>query len=201
VVEVLRHEAAVNHTLASADVSILCPYDAGHLDADVIDGAEVTHPRLISEKTSRVNERYEDPLELLTGRRWAQGPGSEPISQLPFEGDLQALREAVVSDPVAQTLGTERRADLVFVINEAATNALRHGDGDCTARLWQDGETVVSEVTTRSPLADALVGRRRPDHGAHSGRGLWLINQVCDLVELRTGDGGTTVRMHLREAT
>jgi hypothetical protein len=44
------------------------------------------------------------------------------------------------------------------------------------------------------------VGRRRPDHGAETGRGLWLINQVCDLVELRTGACGTTVRMHLREA-
>jgi hypothetical protein len=29
---------------------------------------------------------------------------------------------------------------------------------------------------------------------------LWLVNQVCDLVELRSGADGTTVRMHMRRA-
>jgi len=29
---------------------------------------------------------------------------------------------------------------------------------------------------------------------------LWLVNQVCDLVELRSGEDGTTVRMHMRRA-
>ncbi|MEA2213080.1 MAG: hypothetical protein QOF83_3028 [Solirubrobacteraceae bacterium] len=198
VVEVLRHEAAINHALASADVSILCPYDAGHLDAKVLEGAELTHPRLVTNGTSEASQRYEDPLELLAGDRWPQEPRREPISQLDFAGDLHALRNAVATDPVAENLGRERRADLVFVINEAATNAIKHGDGRCTARLWQDGETVVSEVATAAPLADALVGRRRPEHSAQSGRGLWLINQVCDLVELRSGEHGTTVRMHLR---
>lgn len=200
VVEVLRHEAAINHALASAEISILCPYDAAHLDADVLEGAELTHPRLITNGTGRASERYGDPLELLAGERWPQEPRKDPVSELDFDGDLHALRSAVAGDPVAEMLGRERREDLVFVINEAATNAVKHGDGHCMARIWQDGETVVSEVQTRSPLADALVGRRRPDHGAETGRGLWLINQVCDLVELRTGACGTTVRMHLREA-
>jgi hypothetical protein len=31
------------------------------------------------------------------------------------------------------------------------------------------------------------------------GRGLWLINQLCDLVELRSDGSGTTLRMHVRE--
>jgi hypothetical protein len=48
---------------------------------------------------------------------------------------------------------------------------------------------------------EALAGRRRPAAGAAGGRGLWLINQLCDLVELRTGDSGTTLRMHLQDAT
>ena len=199
VVEVLRHEAAVNHALASADITILCPYDAGRLAAEVLEGAELTHPRLVTNGTSRASERYGDPLELLAGEPWPQDPRKEPVAEFTFAGDLHALRSAVASDPVAETLGPKRRDDLVFVINEAATNAVKHGDGHCTTRIWQDGETVVSEVQTQAPLSDALVGRRRPDYGALSGRGLWLINQVCDLVELRSGACGTTVRMHLRD--
>jgi hypothetical protein len=77
----------------------------------------------------------------------------------------------------------------------------KHGDGHCTTRLWQDGEAVVSEVVTGSRLGDILAGRRRPVAGADGGRGLWLINQLCDLVELRTDDSGTTLRMHLQNAT
>jgi len=48
-------------------------------------------------------------------------------------------------------------------------------------------------------ITDPLAGRVR--HGPDdSGHGLWLVNQVCDLVELRSGDAGTTVRMHMRRA-
>ena len=45
-------------------------------------------------------------------------------------------------------------------------------------------------------IADPLAGRvrRAPDSRGH---GLFLVNQVCDLVELRTGQAGTTVRMHM----
>jgi hypothetical protein len=30
------------------------------------------------------------------------------------------------------------------------------------------------------------------------GYGLWLVNQVCDLVQARTGRAGTTIRLHMR---
>ena len=30
------------------------------------------------------------------------------------------------------------------------------------------------------------------------GNGLWLVNQVCDLVQARTGQAGTTTRLHMR---
>lgn len=46
-------------------------------------------------------------------------------------------------------------------------------------------------------IEDALVGRARPKLDAPSGRGLWVANQLCDLVQLRSGADGTTVRLHL----
>jgi len=94
---------------------------------------------------------------------------------------------------------SEEQVDGVrLAASEAVTNAVRHGEGRCTARLWHDGRSVVSEISFETPMRDMLAGRRRPPPDAPSGRGLWLINQVCDLVEMRIGEAGTTLRLHVR---
>ncbi len=196
--ECLRHEALVNHALADSGATILCPYDAEHLDAAVLEGAELTHPQVRDASGSRPSERYEDPLPGSLSERWPLGAPIEPMSEHLFVGDLRSLRRAVVADPCLDGLTRERREDVVFALNEAATNVIRHGNGRCTARLWRDGRIVVSEVSFDTAVADVLAGRRRPPVDAVDGRGLWLINQVCDLVELRSGAAGTTLRMHVR---
>ena len=196
--ECLRHEALLNHALAGSGARILCPYDAERLDAAVLEGAALTHPVLRDAAGSRLSERYEDPLGGSLSERWPLGDPTEPMSEHIFAGDLRSLRHAVVADPSLEGLSRERRDDVVFVVNEAVTNAVRHGDGRCTARLWHDGRSVVSEVSFDTAVPDVLAGRRRPPPDAPSGRGLWLINQVCDLVELRSGGAGTTLRMHVR---
>lgn len=197
-VECLRHEALVNHAFQSVSATFLCPFDAERLDADALIGAELTHPGLIDgDGTVRPSESYAEPLEIAQGLRWPQEPPVEPVSEHRFVGDLHALRASVADDPITRTLLAERRADLVFATHEAATNAIKHGDGRCTTRLWRGVHGVVSEVSTASTIPDALAGRRRPARHALSGRGLWLINQVCDLVELRSGGDGTTLRMHV----
>jgi hypothetical protein len=48
-----------------------------------------------------------------------------------------------------------------------------------------------------NPLAD----RAPPSPHATGGRGLWIANQLCDLVQLRTSAIGTVVRLHLRLQT
>jgi len=66
-------------------------------------------------------------------------------------------------------------------------------------RIWHDGDEVISEVSSHSTITDVMAGRRRPAADALEGRGLWLINQLCDLVELRSGTSGTTLRMHVKD--
>lgn len=196
--ECLRHEALLNYALAGTQATVLCPYDAEHLPASVLQGAELTHPRLRDRSGSRRSERFADPLHVWRGERWPLGEPVEPISEHMFVGDLRSLRRAVIDDPRLRGLSRERRDDVVFVVNEAATNVLRYGDGRATARIWHDGRSVISEVSSDAAIADVLAGRRRPPPDAPSGRGLWLINQMCDLVELRCGGEGTTLRMHVR---
>ena len=40
-----------------------------------------------------------------------------------------------------------------------------------------------------------LAGRLRPPPTQEGGRGLWLANQLCDLVQIRSRPGRTTVRL------
>ncbi len=199
VVESLRHEALVNHELAGYEVSILCPFDAERLEPATLLGAELTHPSLVEGDGSRRRSvRYGEPIDLYAGRRWPQADPTPPVSDIGFSGDLRRLRETVASDQVAGTLSPQRRADLVFAVNEVATNSVRHGDSVCTIRIWRDAATVVAELSCTSIL-DAAAGRRRPSPEALDGRGLWLVNQLCDLVELRGDKCGTTVRVHVRD--
>jgi hypothetical protein len=64
-------------------------------------------------------------------------------------------------------------------------------------RLWRSGGSVVGEVVASGRIDDPLAGRRRPAASAPDGRGLWIINQLCDLVELRSRGLRTTLRMHM----
>jgi hypothetical protein len=47
-------------------------------------------------------------------------------------------------------------------------------------------------------LEDPLIDRVRPAAHAAGRRGLWLANQLCDLVQIRTLPSGTVVRLHMR---
>ena len=75
---------------------------------------------------------------------------------------------------------------------------MRHGGGGGTLRAWQEPDALICEVRDRGRLEDPLVGRRRPSGAQVGGYGLWLANQVCDLVQLRSHEHGSTVRVHMR---
>ena len=42
-----------------------------------------------------------------------------------------------------------------------------------------------------------MAGRLRPVLDEPGGRGLWLANQLCDLVQVRTFENGNVVRIHM----
>jgi anti-sigma regulatory factor (Ser/Thr protein kinase) len=195
--ECLRHEALLNVALADRDVSVLCPYDTARLDAEVVAGAELTHPHLIDELGMRPSLAYGDPVEVARGERWPPPEPAPPVSVLAFDGDLARLRHALAADSLLAGIDPARRADLVFAVNEAASNAVRHGDGQVGARLWREDRRVIGEVVTTTAIEEPLAGLRTPGPDDLDGRGLWLIHQLCDLVEVRSGAGGSRLRMHL----
>jgi anti-sigma regulatory factor (Ser/Thr protein kinase) len=198
-IEALRHEALINHALAESGATVMTPFDARHLDEEILAGVEMTHPTVVEGGRRRAGAAYTDPLSSAFGELWPLGDPAGPVSEHPLDGTLRELRHAIAKDPALASLSPQRRSDLVFAINEAASNAVKHGNERCTTRIWHDGDEVVTEIRTHSGVQDVMAGRRRPAADALEGRGLWLINQVCDLVELRSGASGMTLRMHVKD--
>jgi anti-sigma regulatory factor (Ser/Thr protein kinase) len=198
-IEGLRHEALINQALSDATATILSPYDAEQLDEATLAGAEMTHPTVVEHGRRRPSTSYGDSVTVRLADEWPLESPAGSVSEHRLQGSLRDLRQAVAEDPLLGSLTDEQRSDLVFAVNEAASNAVKHGDQTCTTRLWHDGRGIVSEVSFDTSLEDLMAGRRRPQVDATHGRGLWLINQVCDLVELRSGQSGTTLRMHVHD--
>src|SRR5215207_1078091 len=64
-VECQCHEALLNHAFADAEgFHLLCPYDSAHLDRDVIEEAERSHPWVGATESVRYREDREGPPQL-----------------------------------------------------------------------------------------------------------------------------------------
>ena len=196
-VEATRHEALINLAFADAAVTILCPYDTSRLDRAVVDDAERTHPHVIRSRRRLPSPRYANPLTIWAAAQWPLTEPQSVIATARIDADLLALRRFTAAAAREAGLGDRRIADFVLATNEAATNALVHGDDGGELRIWRDGTWVICEISAAGRLADPLAGRRLPAPDSPRGRGLWLTNQLCDLVELRSGESGTTIRLHV----
>ena len=86
----------------------------------------------------------------------------------------------------------------MLAISELAGNSLCHTDGGGTVQIWQTEDQIICQVSDTGQLTDPLAGYRAQADGLLGGNGLWLVNQVSDLVQARTGRSGTTIRLHMR---
>lgn len=196
-VEGTRHEALINVAFSESAASILCPYDESRLDAAVLADARLTHPSIASRDGWHACTAAMDPAVLLGADRWRLPEPDGATTTLDYADDLAGVRELTRSQSARAGIGAERTADLVLAVNEAAANTLSHTGAGGTLRIWRSDGHLVCEVRDGGAFDDLLAGRRRPSVNAERGRGLWLMHQLCDLVELRTGETGTTVRLHM----
>ena len=199
-VECQRHEALLNLAFAHAeDFWLLCPYDVDALDPEVIGKAHHSHPVMVANGGSHDSATYHE-------LRVVAAPFAEPLpapppgaDELPFaSGTLAGVRHLVKMRAEAAGLPVARAGDLVLAVNEVTTNSIRHGGGGGLVRIWQAADALICEVADAGRIADPLAGRRRPVSGQSGGHGLWLCNQICDLVQLRTFATGSVVRLHTR---
>lgn len=197
--ECQRHEALLNVAFSDPDFSLLCPYDTASLPAEVIHEARRNHP-LLREGERLVHSADYPGAELLAT------PFDEPLPDPPphaphraFDVDsLRELRAMLAVHAVRAGLSQERTADLLLAVNEVATNSILHGGGRGTLSIWRHHDALVCEVRDEGRIEDPLAGRRRPPSDSRGGRGLWLANQLCELVQVRAFATGGVVRLHMR---
>jgi anti-sigma regulatory factor (Ser/Thr protein kinase) len=190
----VAHEARVNLAFAAAPVAVMCPYDVSRLAPEVTADAARTHPVLHTAEGAQPSPDYAAGLI----PRAARGPLSRPpgrAHRIDYTTDLRSVRAAVARYAQDAGLAADRLPDLVIAVGEVIANTLRHTSGGGTAYIWHTRSELICQIGDTGRITDPLVGLRRPL--GPGGLGLWVVNQVCDLVELRTGDRGTTIRMHM----
>jgi anti-sigma regulatory factor (Ser/Thr protein kinase) len=131
------------------------------------------------------------------------GPEHAAPSRVPtvfhtYRTDLSKVRALVLQQGRVAGLTESRANDLVLAVSEVAANTLRHTGSSGTLTIWHDQNEMVCEIHDEGTITDPLAGQRRPAADASGGHGLWLVYQVCDLVELRSDATGTTIRMHMK---
>ena len=197
-VECQRHEDLLNVAFdGGLGWWLLCPYDVDALPADVIDEAHRSHPFIMQGSVQRPSHAYRG-LDAFTSPYDTPlpDPPDDAIEVLYDAAGLGVVRGAVAVQASAAGLSMERIDDIVFAVNELASNSLRYGGGGGLLRIWNTSTSLICEVTDRGFIDEPLIGRREPRVDATGGRGLWLVNHLCDLVQVRSNYGGTTIRLH-----
>jgi len=196
--ETTRHEALINLAFAGTAVSILCPYDRTRLPRGVITNAERTHPVLIRDGQASASRAYSSPGVFPAD---CDGPLARPPSRaaaLAYRDDLAQVRAFAAEHARRAGLPADRVRDLVIAVSELAANTWRHTDAGGTLHVWAADGELLCQIHDSGSISDQLAGRRRPVLDGAGGSGLWVVYQICDLVELRTASTGITVRLHFR---
>lgn len=199
-VECEVHEALLNHAFDPGPAwRLLCPYDVSALPAAVPEAALRTHPV------------WSGPAGIAPSPAYVGGggdletvvPGAAPLpspTDVVLRGefgarDLPAVRRTVRQYARSCGLSRQQVENLELAASELASNCVRHGGGSGSLAMWREPDAAIIEFTDAGRLTDPLVGRRRPVPWQEGGMGLYLVHQVCDLVQVRTGAASTRVRV------
>ncbi|MFI0367666.1 anti-sigma factor RsbA family regulatory protein [Actinomadura sp. 1N219] len=206
VAEWQRVEAVLNVAFRGTGAALLCPY-AATLPAGVVAAARKTHPETLRGARALANPGFVDP--------WAycEQCDSEPLPAPPpgadtfkiDRPDLFWLRAYVSEYARATPLPEDGVQRLLVAVTEVVTNALRHGEPPIVLRMWTDAPdgqpAFVCEVSDGGrwpPGSGYGLIPPRPLAAKSGGRfGLWAVRLLCSVVQIRTGDHGSVVRLRL----
>ena len=195
-VECQLHEQLLNHAFDGGPAwRLLCPYDEVKLPRAVVRAALSTHP-IRSTVTDRVpSEGYTPDGHVEAFAAVLPKPTDAVLRGTYGPGDIPATRRTVAQYARRVGLSEDQVEVLELAASELATNSIRHGGGSGTVAMWVERDAMVVEFTDAGHLADPLSGRLTPPLESPGGRGLFLVHQLCDLVQVRSSPQGTTVRV------
>ncbi|SDT34148.1 MEDS: MEthanogen/methylotroph, DcmR Sensory domain [Friedmanniella luteola] len=190
------HEALLNVAVdPELPFWLICPYDTAQLSEAVIEEAFRSHPVLVEAGgysgsagyggRAHVDSLFSSDLSAPAGQ----------VRQAHFTAaDVGRLLSYTRLEFYVAGLSLGRAADLAHVVERLAASSLHRGSGGGTVTIWSQPGGVVCEVADDVPVEDPLAGRRPPAADDHDA--LWVANQLCDLVQLRSTVRGTAVRVH-----
>ena len=195
------HESLLNLAFSSADTfKLICPYDSSGLPDDVLAEARRSHPIVSSAGEPAPCGDYcgIDKVASLFHEELVEPPGDTEELRVTID-DLREARAAVRRR--AEEAGIAERADdFVLAVNEVLSNSLYHAHEAGALRIWDEPGGLVCEVRDSGQIVEPLIGRAEPSIGQVGGHGIWLVNLVCDLVQVRSSEHGNTVRMKMTTA-
>ena len=196
--EAIRHEALINVAFDGIGATIMCPYDVAGLPACVLADVTRTHPLLATCGS-------QEPSSVFAGSGVVPADCDSPLQPVPvhaevlaYRHNLREVRDLIAAHARKADLPEPRAVDLVLAVSEIAANTLRHTGAGGTISIWRTEDELLCELRDTGHITDPLAGRRPPDPNHPGGHGLWLVHQVCDLVQMRTDQAGTQVMLHMR---
>ncbi|MHA6758614.1 anti-sigma factor RsbA family regulatory protein [Streptacidiphilus sp. PAMC 29251] len=194
--ELRYHEWLLNRAFVQSPAWwLLCPYDVAVCGPAVLEAVGHCHPLRLSAGAHEPSSDYLDgpyPFADLV-------PPGEQYPEVSYgPGQLAAVRDHVADCAAQHGFGGARLRELLIAVTEVATNSINHGGGRGTLRVWADRTQLSCEFHDAGYIEDPLIGRVRPSAEQVGGHGMWLVQQLCDLVQIRSApETGTTIRLHM----
>jgi hypothetical protein len=197
VIEYQLHEALLNMAVpADTPLWLLCPYDVATLDGTVIDEAHRSHPVVMQGVKDRASASYGGASHVGFMFEGALPAPSASSIVVTVDCHLHGHVDKVMRHARTMGLAADRTVRLAAAVDEIAVAGYRE-TGDAGIRVWQEGAAVVCQITDGGVVTNPMIGRSTNLSGRFSrNRAIRLANELCDLVQVRSNLGGTTVRLH-----
>ena len=196
ILECQLHEALLNVAVdPRIPLWLLCPYNTDDLDAAVIEEAYRSHPAIKDADAYRGSTSYggRHHVDDFFGSDLPDHEGQ--ADQLYFNRDnLQRILPFVAARALLAGVQADKAADIAATAHHVAVSSLKRAASGGVVRVWHRHDAIICEVHDHTRVTDPLTGRRVTSPIERDG--LWLANQICDLVQLRSNNNGTTVRLH-----
>lgn len=199
IAECQLHESLLNLAIdPDLPFWLVCPYDDARLDPEVITEAGRSHPVLATSTSYSGSPSYQGHLharELFTSQLPAPtGPSTQVRVTRPL--DLSALAACVTLQATTADVWSRDVVNLTRAVRELTGTSLHRGASKVQIRFWNEPEVLICDVTDDTLIDDLLTGRRNTpaDHDA-----LWFANQARHLVQVRSNEKGTIIRIHVRK--
>jgi hypothetical protein len=197
-VEAQFHEALLNLAVApDTPLWLLCPYDVDALGADVIEEAQRSHPALVDAEHYRGSTTYGGAYHVgaVFGRELPPPVG--PVRNLVVtDNNGPEIAGWIRRWAEGSGLSNERSGRLATALRAIClTSASRAGRSE-VLQMWQEGSALICQIHDVGHVQDPLIGRRPDGTESERGKAIRLANQLCDLVQVRSGAAGTTIRVH-----